>query len=378
VRFQHGLFVAGVINLALAAAAFGAEDSPLKRATFCHGLEENQSPKGEAKSFTETETVYLSVELKGRPKAGVVSAKFMFRDSLIAEGKVDVATANKGVLFSLGQSTFAGFNLTHASPLPVGDCYAAVVSFDGKALGTFPFRIAPPKEAIPSKIKSVTLARSVDKNRKPVDETREFSPQDDVILAGVGDLGLSSWIEATWTVGGKVDDAGTRSLTMQENKADVPFTFTFHPAGDWPAGIHEVALQLDGKEVAREKFTVKAGAAMAAAGSKLEVTSCHLLRDDGNGEAGKEVEAFETSDIILHARWKLKARAQAKDIQFVWILVEAAGEKNQTIATADLNAGLNDSLTTTLTTKKGLPAGKYRVELMQDGRLLDSKAFEVK
>jgi hypothetical protein len=371
-----------IFSIALSLAAIfpvhSAQDTLLKRATFCRGLDEKQSPKDPTESFAANETIYLSLELKGRPKTGIVSTKFKFRNDTIAEGKVDVAKVNEGVIFSVGENTFAGFNLSHKNPLPIGDCYSAEVSFDGKSLGTFPFKIAPPKGAVPTKLLSVTLARDVDDKRKPVGETREFSAQEKVMLVGTADLGLSSWMEAIWAVGGKIDDAATRTLDIEENKKDVPFSFSFLPAGGWPAGTHEAVLHLDGKEAAREKFTVKAGKPMVGVDSKIEIASSHLFQDDGKGAGGKEVKAFTTDDTVFHAHWKLKTPASAKGIQFVWKLVEAAGAEAQTIATADLNAGVNDRLISTLTIKKGLPAGKYRVELIKDGEQLDAKAFEVK
>lgn len=364
-------------NLACAVTSTQAEEVVLKQATFCHGLKEDQSPKDTAEFFMNDETVFLSLELKGRPKSGIVAAKFMFRDDVLADAKVDVATVNKGVIFSFGQNTFVGFDVTHEKPLPVGDCYVADVTFDDQPLGKFPFKIAPPKDAIPSKVLRVTMAKGADEDQQPVDETREFAGDEKAVLVGVGDLGLSSWLEASWKVGGKVDDAGTRSFTMKENKKDVPFSFSFVPAGGWPAGTHEVVLVLDGKTVATEKFTVKAGAPMAGK-TKLVIDSSQLFRDDGKGEAGKEVTKFTTDDTVLHARWNLKEKALAKGVQFVWVLVEVEGEKEQALATADIEAAVSDEITSSLTTKQGLPAGKYRIDLVQDGKVLDSKPFEVK
>jgi hypothetical protein len=377
-NLKHALAILLGISLGAASPSYSAEDSLLKKATFCRGLDEKQMPKDPTESFADNETIYLSIELNGRPKKGTVSTKFMFRNDLMAEGKVDVATVNEGVVFSVGENTFAGFNLNHKSPLPVGDCYTAEVSFDGKPLGTFPFRIAPPKGALPSKIKSITLAKGVDEKRKPVDETREFGGQDKVLLVGTADFGLASWIEATWTVGGKVDDAGTRTLTIEENKGDVPFLFSFIPEGGWPAGNHEVVLHLDGKEVAREKFTVKNGAPMAATSAKIEAASVRLYKGDGKGGEGKVVEFFTPGDLILVAEWKLKEPAPVKGLQIAWMLEEAAGAKEQKLANSDLEGGVNDYVTSTLTTKKGLPVGKYRVELLKNGKLIDAKKFEVK
>ncbi len=365
-----------VLHLACVVLPTHAQEDLLKKATFTHGLKEDQSPKDTAEFFRDDETVYLSIELKGRPKTGIVAAKFMFRDDVLADAKVDVATVNEGVIFSFGQNTFVGFNIAHKEPLPVGDCYTADVTFNDQPLGKFPFKVAPPKDAIPSKIARVTLAKGVDEEQRAVDEAREFAGTEKVVLVGVGNLGLSSWLEASWKVGGKVDDVGTRSFTMKENKADVPFSFSFVPAGGWPAGTHEVSLVLDGKEVANEKFTVKVGAPMAGK-TKLELDASQLFRDDGNGEAGKEVTKFTTDDTVLHARWNLKEKALAKGVQFVWVLVEVEGEKEQVIATADIEPGVSDQLTSSLTMKKGLPAGKYRIDLLQDGKLLDSKPFEV-
>lgn len=378
VHLRHALTIFLAFGLGAAGPLHSAEDSLLIKATFCHGLDEKQMPKDTAEFFTDNETIYLSIELKGRPKTGIVSTRFMFRNDLMAEGTVDVSTVNGGVLLSVGENTFAGFNLKHKSPLPVGDCYTAEVSFDGKPLGTFPFRIAPPKDALPSKLKSITLAKGVDLFRKPVDETREFGGQDKVMLVGTADFGLSSWIEVTWTVDGKVDDAGTRTLTIEENKADVPFSFSFIPAGGWPTGNHEAVLQLDGKVVAHEKFVVKNGVPAAPAGPKIEVASVRLYTTDGKGGEVKVVEAFAPGDLILVAEWKLKEPVPIKGLQIAWMLEEAAGAKERKIANSDLEGGVNDYVTSTLTTKKGLPVGKYRVELQKNGKLLDAKKFEVK
>lgn len=370
------LIVVG-FNLACVLESTQAAEGELKKATYCHGLEKDQSPKDVAEFFKQDDIVYLSIELKGRPKSGVVAAKFMFREDLLAEAKVDVATVNEGVIFSFGENTFVGFDIKPNQLLPVGACYRADVTFDGKPLGQFPFRVAPPKGAAPSKLLSATLAKGTDEERRPVDETHEFEGEDKVFLVGTGNLGLASWLEATWKVNGKVDDAGTRSFTMEENKAKVPFSFSFIPAGGWPAGTHEVSLQLDGQEVEHEKFTVKTGAPMAGS-TKIEISSAQLLRDDGKGEPGKEVKAFATDDTELHARWNLKQPALVKGVQFVWRLLEVEGEKEQVLATADVEPAVNDQIDSSLTTRKGLPPGKYRVELVQDGKVLDGRSFEVK
>ena len=68
-----------------------AAEGDLKKATFCHGVNDDQSPKDTAEFFLQTEPIFHSLELKGRPTSCVVAAKFMLRDDLIAEAKVVAA-----------------------------------------------------------------------------------------------------------------------------------------------------------------------------------------------------------------------------------------------------------------------------------------------
>ena len=372
---QRGFLSLLALTVGLAASDLLAEETLFKAATFCRGLQESQAPKDKADFFQQDETVFLSVELKGRPKAGKVATKFIFRDSVIAAAEVDVATVNKGVLLSVGQSTFAGFDLTHDQPLPVGDCYSAVVTFDGKPLGTFPFRIAPPKDALASRIKAVTLSKSVDDSKKAVDVTREFNSKEKVVLSGTADLGLATWLEASWVLGGTADSGGTRSITLKENKPDCPFFFSFIPSGGWPSGTHEAVLMVNGKEAAREKFTITDGQPLNLT---VEPATFQLSSDDGEGNAGSRVESFTQADKVVHAGWQLKQATMAKDIRFVWTAVEADGATNEVIAEADVEPSINQSLTTTLKTKNGLPKGKFKVEMFQGAKLIEARNFEVK
>lgn len=234
-----------------------AEKGPFLKATYTSALGEGQSPTDTVESFGQEDTIYLSMELQGRSKRGKATAKFFYFDQLIAEATVDVAEVNQDVVFSVGQNTFVGFNLKSNSPLPVGVGYRTELSFDGKDLGEFPFQIAPPKDAIPSSLNTVTLAKEVDDSSLPLNESREFGQQESVFLVGNGDLGLATSLEVKWLVSGTLDTEGTKSFTMEENKKNVPFYFSFLPAEGWPMGEHEVTLFLNGKEVAREKFTIK-------------------------------------------------------------------------------------------------------------------------
>jgi hypothetical protein len=225
-------------------------------ATFAHGLGEQMEPVDPGADFYPDQTVYLSLKIKGRPKEGSVRAQFYWHDTFIAEASVDLADANSGVLFSIGEDTYAGYTLTHEQPFPLSDQYRAEVFYGDQPLGSYPFQVVPPAEAIPSQIKQVTLARDTDENYNPVDPTTTFAVDDTVNLVGRGDLGLDTWIQADWYVSGQLDDAGTRSLTLSENAADTGFAFSFLPEGGWPSGEHFVVLTMNDQEVGRYTFTV--------------------------------------------------------------------------------------------------------------------------
>jgi hypothetical protein len=209
----------------------------LKAATFAHGLTDDMQPVDAGSDFAPEETVYLSLQIKGRPEEGMVTARFYWHDSSIAEAGVDLADVNSGLLFS-------------------SDQYRAEVFYNDQPLGTYPFRVVPPAEAIPSQVTQVTLALGADENYDPVDPTTTFAPDQAVYLVGAGDLGLATWIQADWYVNDQLDEAGTRSITLDQNIPGAGFSFSFLPEGGWPAGEHFVVLTMNDQEVGRYSFTI--------------------------------------------------------------------------------------------------------------------------
>lgn len=228
----------------------------IKKAEFAENVQE-QTPVNPGSDFTPTETVFLALTLSGRPKSGLLSTEFFWHDDAIVSATLDLAETNGGILFSIGQDTFAHFNFTHEKPLPISGAYRADVSLNGTKLGSYPFAVVPPADAVPSKLLNATLAEDNDENYAPVNPTTNFAPDQKVVLAGTADLGLSTWIQAEWYIGGKIQDAGTRSFTMQENKSATPFSFSFLPEGGWPMGTHELVVLINDKEAGRYPFTIK-------------------------------------------------------------------------------------------------------------------------
>ena len=251
--------------VALAAAAMCVSVSPssakgpsIKKATFAKGVSKDFKAESPGTSFLGKETIFLLLEFSGRPKKGTVESIWRFRETEVARTQIDLASVNSGVLVSFGQNTFVKFFFTPepASPLPVGPAYDVVVNIDGTRAGVYKFNVSPPKGAGPTKLGKVVLAKGVTDTFRPVGQATAFGRADTVNLAFTGEFGNASWIEATWKVAGKVDPAGTRSLTFQENLTGQYGAFSFIPKGSWPVGKHSVALVVNGVTAGTYSFTV--------------------------------------------------------------------------------------------------------------------------
>ncbi|HEY64827.1 MAG TPA: WD40 repeat domain-containing protein [Caldilineae bacterium] len=231
--------------------------------TFAHGLTEELAPADPGNTFTPEETIYLSIKLKGNPKQGQVTARFLYQDQEISSATVDLAEERKkqGLLFVIGGNTNVGFTLTHEKPFPISKLYRAEILLNGSLAGSYDFAIVPPPDAIPSRILEATLARSATEDYQPIEPIEPadtFMSMDEVFLVGRMDLGTYSTLEAHWYVAGQLDEAGTRSITAQENIEDTGFYFSYLPEQGWPEGEHKVVLLIDDQEVASYAFTVRA------------------------------------------------------------------------------------------------------------------------
>ena len=236
-------------------ATLGTASVVLKQVQFAKNIQGQQAVDPGAE-FEGNQTVYLAIDIEGRPKRGMLEAAFYWHDTLIVTTTIDLADANGDVLFSVGQDTFASFSLSHTDPLPISAAYRAEVFYEGERLGSYPFAVVPPADALASKLLDVTLARDADASYAPIDPATTFGPTQQVVLAGTADLGLDTWIQVEWLVDGEIAQAGTRSFTMRENKANTPFAFAFLPDGGWPLGEHEVVLKINDGEAGRYAFTI--------------------------------------------------------------------------------------------------------------------------
>jgi serine protease Do len=128
-------------------------------ATFAHGLSEQMEPVNPGSEFEPDETIYLSVKLKGNPRAGVVGARFYYQDTEITRASLDLAQSREdGLVIVLGGNTLVGFTLSPENPFPAGDEYEARLFVNDNAAGTYRFAVTGPAVAVATSTKQPPTA----------------------------------------------------------------------------------------------------------------------------------------------------------------------------------------------------------------------------
>ena len=132
-----------LVLLALSACGTKAADTvvTVKSVTLAENLNENYQPVNPKTQFLSTDTIYVSVDVAGRPKVGTLNGKFYYGDQLISEASLDFATVNQGVIMSVGEDTFAGFNLAPSQPWPVDTGYRFELFVNGAKFGDYPYQV---------------------------------------------------------------------------------------------------------------------------------------------------------------------------------------------------------------------------------------------
>ena len=239
-------------------AARGIDGIEIAEVVFAKSLSENMEPVDATTSYDPLEQINVSVRINGRPKEGVISAKFMFRDILIAETSLDLSQVNKGVLFSVGQNTFAGFFLNHDEPLYISPNYRVALFINDKAAGEYSYSVVPPADAVKTVIRRTEFAKGVTAIMDPIEPTTVFAPSDNVFFIGNGDFGRLSWLQAEWiSNGNQLEQTCTKSISLKQNLMQDRFYFSCSLEDGWPVGTHVVRLTVDDVIITEATFTVE-------------------------------------------------------------------------------------------------------------------------
>jgi hypothetical protein len=131
-----------VTVLLLTACGGGTTKSgEVKSVTIAESLNASYQAVNPKTQFKSTDTIYVSVDVSGRPTSGTLNGKFYYGDQLISEATLDFSTVNQGVIFSIGEDTYAGLHLTPSQPWPVGTGYHFDLYINGTKIGNYPYEV---------------------------------------------------------------------------------------------------------------------------------------------------------------------------------------------------------------------------------------------
>ncbi|NMB62768.1 MAG: hypothetical protein GYA18_10580 [Chloroflexi bacterium] len=217
----------------------------------------DEGPVDLTDQFYPTDTVFLSVEIKGRPDTGTISAEAYWKDQFIDSVDVDLASVNSDVIISIGENTYVYVSLTPSNPWPISSHYKFMVSVNDERLGEFPFTVIPPADAIPSVVNSVTLAKDVDANFNAIDPTTVFQAADPVVLIAKGDFGRDTWFNVQWNIAGTETSDCDTVIKADKDYPDDGLFFSCAPETGWPDGDHNVTFFMNDELVGTYSFHIE-------------------------------------------------------------------------------------------------------------------------
>ena len=252
------LFLAVMALLLAACGGSAPKGIEIGEVDFAKNLSDSYEPIDPTTTFYPDETVNVSVRVPGRPKEGVLGARFLYMDNLIAETSVDFSDVNGDLLFSVGEDTFTGFTLTHDDPLYISPLYSVELLVDGNSVGTYSYSVIPPVDAIPTVVRETIFATGVTDAIDPIDPKEVFASSDVVYFLGQGDFGRMSYLQADWYLNGEqlIEDC-TSGVPVDQNLPDDRFYFSCALDNGWPSGTHKVVLTVDDVVTTEEFFTVE-------------------------------------------------------------------------------------------------------------------------
>ena len=109
------------------------------------------------------------------------------------------------------------------------------------------------------------------------------------------------------------------------------------------------------------------------------IEEIYLAKDDGSGKAGDPVSSFVTTDIPIYCVVKL-ASTKPATVKMNFVAVDVAGVKPESKVVSVSYATKDGQNRVNFTGRPGdkWSAGKYRVEILIDGKLARDVDFEIR
>lgn len=113
----------------------------IRNVTLARDLNENYQAINPGTQFYSTDTIFVSVNIAGHPNTGVLNGKFYLDTDLISEATLDLSTVRQGVIFTVGEDTYAGFSLVPSEAWPVSSGYRFELFVNGAKFNDYPYSV---------------------------------------------------------------------------------------------------------------------------------------------------------------------------------------------------------------------------------------------
>ena len=111
----------------------------------------------------------------------------------------------------------------------------------------------------------------------------------------------------------------------------------------------------------------------------VAVEEIYLAKDDGKGKAGDVAESFQTNDIPIHCIVQLDSMNPATvKMNFVAVAVKGVKAETKVVTVSYKTNGKQNRVSFTGKPEGVWTAGNYRIDVFLDGKLAQSKTFEIK
>ena len=123
---------------------------------------------------------------------------------------------------------------------------------------------------------------------------------------------------------------------------------------------------------------IHAAAQQPAVQADVAVMSIFLAKDDGTGRAGDEATSFLTTDIPIYCVVQLNSMTPAT-VKMNFVAVDVKGVKAETrvFTISYTTNGKQDRVNFTGKPEGNWTAGKYRIDVSLEGKVVDKKEFEI-
>ena len=113
--------------------------------------------------------------------------------------------------------------------------------------------------------------------------------------------------------------------------------------------------------------------------SEVTVEKISLARGDGNGKIGQETTIFFTTDIPIYCSVELSSiKSVAVKMNFVAVEVQGLKSGKNIVTISYKTNGKQNLVNFNASPADVWAAGKYRVDILLDGKLAESLSFEIK